>query len=263
MGQDLALTFIDFENVVKEAEQTYDSTVDFKMLAAAIQEEHTKNQMKNCGVYAYSDFDTSQEGVQTKLYRLGIQARHVVTKSPNKELRANAADIELSLDILSFVYENPFINHYVLFSGDGDMIHIMQRLRLKGKTIHLIAFERLNQRLRSLADQVTIYDASAPFLNKISNSQKEKWAEELKDDKYVQLVLYHLDKLEKDETKDFVGFSYFHRVITSKFDKDLMDDALTKAKKAGLILSKSVPNPKDHKNPTSTIEINQDGVGPR
>lgn len=87
MSQDLALTFIDFENLVKEAEQTYDSTINFEKFSEAIQLQHDKHNMKNCGVYAYSDFDTAVEGVQTKLYRLGIQARHVVTKAPDKEKR--------------------------------------------------------------------------------------------------------------------------------------------------------------------------------
>lgn len=146
----------------------------------------------------------------------------------------------------------------MIVSGDGDMLHVMQRLRLKGKTIHLIAFERVNQRLHSLADHITIYDANAPFLNKITNSQKEKWAKELLQDKEVELVLYHLDKLEKE--KEFVGFTYFHRVITSKFGKNKMDGAITKAKKADLIISKGIPNPKDPKNPTSAIEVNKESV---
>lgn len=257
MSKDLALTFIDFENIIKEAEQTYDSILDFEKFSETIQLQHDKHKIKNCGVYAYSDFDTAEEGVQTKLYRLGIKARHVVTKAPDKEKRTNASDIELSLDIQSFIYENPLINHYIIISGDGDLLHVMQRLRLKGKTIHLIAFERVNQRLHTLADHITIYDANAPFLKKITNSQKEKWAKELIANKEVGLVLYHLDKLEKE--KDFVGFTYFHRVITSKFGKS-MDDAITRAKKADLIIAKGIPNPKDPKNPTSAIEVNKESL---
>lgn len=252
--QNLALTFIDFENIVKEAEQTYGSTIDFEEFANAIQKEHEKHKIKNCGVFAYSDFDTSEEGVQTKLFRLGIQAKHVVTKT-NKEKRANASDIELSLDIQSFIYENPLINHYIIISADGDMLHVMQRLRLKGKTIHLIAFERVNKHLREIADYITLYDKNAPFLNKITNSQKERLARRLLNNKDIELLLYRLDQLESE--KDFVAFSFFHKVITDKFNKERMDEALTQAKKAELIVSKKKENPHDPMNPTSTIEINQ------
>jgi uncharacterized LabA/DUF88 family protein len=252
----LTLTFIDFENIVKEAEQTYNSMVDFEKFKEAIELEYHNHKLKNCGIYAYSDFDTAIEGVQTKLYRLGIQARHVVTKASDREKRVNATDIELSLDIQSHIYENPLINHYIFLSGDGDLLHVMQRLRLKGKTIHLIAFEKVSQHIQSFADYTTIYDENAPFLNKITNRQKEKWAKELIANKDVGILLYHLNKLEKE--KEFVGFSYFHRVITSKFDKTTMDEALTNAKKANLIISKSVQNPNDLKNPTSAIQINKD-----
>lgn len=252
----LSLTFIDFENIVKEAEQRYGATIDYVKFAEAIYLHHEQHNIKNCGVYAYSDFDTAIEGVQTKLYRLGIQARHVVTKAPDKEKRTNASDIEMSLDILTFIYENPLINDYVIISGDGDLLHVIQRLRLKGKTIHIIGFERMSQHLISLADYVTKYDQEAPFLNKITDHQREKWARELLDDDNVALVLYHLDQLENE--KPFVSFSYFHRVLTNKFDKFTIDEALTKAKKAGLVSSRSRTNPNDERNPTSTIEINRD-----
>ena len=208
-------------------------------------------------LFAYSDFDRSVQGVQTKLYRLGIQVRHVVTKAPSIELRKNASDIEMSLDIQAAIYEDPNIDHYLLITGDGDFHHVIQRLRLKGKTVYLIAFERVNKHLVELSDHISIFKEDAVFLKKITDSEREKWAKNLISDKSIGLLLFHLDQMEKDKNKDFVGFSYFHKVITSKFGLQ-MDDALTQAKKAGLIITNSVNNPKDPKNPTSTIEINKE-----
>jgi uncharacterized LabA/DUF88 family protein len=251
----LALTFIDFENIVKEAEQTYDSILDFDKFVEEINSIHDQYHLKNCGMFAYGDFDEGEYGVQTRLYRLGIQAKHVVTKEPER-YRANASDIELSLDVLSFVYENPLINHYLFISGDGDLIHVIQRLRLKGKTVHLMASERVNLRLKSIADSVTIYDKKAPFLHPITKEDQEKWAKALIDDRDVGLILYHLNKLQQQ--KEFVAFSYFHRVISNKFDRRKMDEALTKARKCGLITSSYRENPNDPKNPTSVIEVNKE-----
>lgn len=162
----------------------------------------------------------------------------------------------MSLDIQSFIYENPFINHYIIISGDGDLLHVIQRLRLKGKTIHLIGLNKVNHNLLPFVDHTKIYDESAPFLKPITEQQKLNLARKLLHDEHTINLLHHLEELQKK--KDFVGLKYFDKYITHELNDEYMREALTKARKLNLISTKSRPNPHNKSNPTTTIEVNKE-----
>ena len=56
MLQNLALTFIDYENIEKEAEQTYSSSINFEEFSEVINQELAKHNLKNCGTFCVFRF---------------------------------------------------------------------------------------------------------------------------------------------------------------------------------------------------------------
>jgi uncharacterized LabA/DUF88 family protein len=65
---------------------------------------------------------------------LGIEPRHVVTKTAHEYLKSSTY-IELSLDILETMCDYLHITDFLIISGDGDLRYVIRRLQLHGKNI--------------------------------------------------------------------------------------------------------------------------------
>ncbi|MHC5756963.1 NYN domain-containing protein [Nostoc sp.] len=82
----------------------------------------------------------------------------VIFKKVRKEIKAKCVDIQMTVDILSHVYQNN-IDTVCLFSGDGDYLPVVKEIISKGKRILIGAFSNgLHSSLIQLADAVINLD---------------------------------------------------------------------------------------------------------
>jgi uncharacterized LabA/DUF88 family protein len=255
MAEGLTWAFVDLENLERTAMQEYGSTLNYEALARAIVESEEKAGRRIAAIYAYGDFDRGQTGLQTALALLDIQARHIVTKTAHEYI-SGSVDVELSLDILQTLYEQPQITDFLLLSGDGDFYYAARRLRMKGKRVQLMGFgARTSARLRAFADRFTDIEQAEGLLRKVTETEQERRARELLSNRsFIETVL-HLDYCERELNKDFIGLNYFRKRLIDRMPAADASDALTYAIELGLIETYQVPNPDDPAHPTSACRL--------
>jgi uncharacterized LabA/DUF88 family protein len=115
---------------------------------------------------AYADW---QEGWHADdppaLYAAGIDPVYVPTRkfasteSAEGMRRKNSVDIKLVADCIEVSHQFPDINTFVLVSGDGDFVHLVNILRPYGKHVVAIGVSwSTNARLSQVVDQFLYYD---------------------------------------------------------------------------------------------------------
>lgn len=81
-----------------------------------------------------------------------------VFKKEKKAIKGKGVDIQMTVDILTHVYQNNIEAVYLL-SGDGDNKPVIETIVRNGKQIYLAAFSSgLNKNLPHIADQFTLLD---------------------------------------------------------------------------------------------------------
>ncbi|MHC5722580.1 MAG: NYN domain-containing protein [Nostoc sp.] len=82
----------------------------------------------------------------------------VVLKKERKGDKAKGVDIQMTVDILSHVFQNN-VDTVCLFSGDGDYQPVVREIINRGKKIYLGAFsDGLNPALKQLGDKIIDLD---------------------------------------------------------------------------------------------------------
>lgn len=110
---------------------------------------------------AYADWTQPQLAIDApNLYRAGIepvyaQGRHQLDGTPMK----NSADVRLAVDTVALCNQLPHVRTYVLVTGDGDLVHPLNYIRLNGHRVVLIAVgATISTLLESAADKVLVYE---------------------------------------------------------------------------------------------------------
>src|SRR5690606_33595133 len=86
------------------------------------------------------------------LYRQGLELVYVPT-------RKNSADVRLAVDAVETCGHSANIKTYVIVTGDGDLIHPLNYLRQRGRTVVVIGVDAAMSRLLSAAaDSVLLYE---------------------------------------------------------------------------------------------------------
>ena len=116
---------------------------------------------------AYGDFQNrAMYDDPSRLYAAGIEPVYVPGRFYQNRLegedamvRKNSVDVKLTADCVEFCHRYPDITAYMLVSGDGDFIHLVNTLRPYGKFVAIIALSwSASQRLMESADLVRYYD---------------------------------------------------------------------------------------------------------
>lgn len=101
------------------------------------------------------------------LYAVGIEPIYVPTAflgpaetgADGLPRRKNSVDVKLAVDAVEFALTNPHVTTFVLVSGDGDFIHLINTLRTRGKRVIVIGTSwNTSWQLTSSADQFVPYD---------------------------------------------------------------------------------------------------------
>jgi uncharacterized LabA/DUF88 family protein len=252
--------FIDWENIEKTVKQEYGSVLDFEQLVFVIRDIATSNGSRLVGIQAYGDFDKGTAGLMSKLVNLGIDPHHVVTKTAHEYLKGST-DIELSLDILETMYAYPHITDFMFVSGDGDLRHVIKRLQKQGKNLRLIGFEKHTSHfIMDAVNEFVSLNQFPSIMRKVTKTEKEKKAMALLSDEFVHMVINHVNKLERESEKDFIGLNYLRNRLVDHYSNDYtrISDALTDCIDSNILTVYQVPNPNDPKHPTRACKLNRD-----
>lgn len=125
---------------------------------------------------AYADWqDAWLRGDPPNLYTAGIEPVYVPTRifgargTILPERRKNSVDVKLAADCIECCHTYPHINTYILASGDGDFVHVVNILRPYGKRVVVIgASWSFSAYLRDSVDQVLYYDRDVEPINALA-----------------------------------------------------------------------------------------------
>lgn len=252
--------FIDLENLEKTAKKELGAVLNYDEFVRVIRKIATSNGSQLVGIDAYGDFDTGKAGEMTKLINLGVEPKHVVTKSPQEYLKGSV-DIELSLDVLETMYRYPHISEYIFLSGDSDLRYVIKKLQKQGKKIRLMGFKQYTGKaLIDMVSEFVLLDDFPDILRKVTQSEKENMALSLMADENVNIIVKHLDRLEKMDDGRFIGLNNLRKRIIERY-KDTatqMSDAITQCIDCEILLLYPVPNPNDTDHPTSACKLNRE-----
>ena len=156
-SQDVAL-FIDWENLKVSLSQA-----NLKVNVSSLRETaETFGRLVIANAYADWQDDWHQSDPQN-LYAAGIEPVYVptrmITESTGARRRKNSVDIKLTADCVECCHNHPNIGTFILASGDGDFIHMVNTLRPYGKQVVAVGVSwSASPRLADRVDQFLYYD---------------------------------------------------------------------------------------------------------
>jgi uncharacterized LabA/DUF88 family protein len=152
---DVAL-LIDWENLKWGLREFFRAAPNITSVIAA-----TREHGRLVTARAYADWTQPSLAIDApNLYRAGIepvyaQGRHQIDGTPMK----NSADVRLAVDTVALCNQLPHVRTYVLVTGDGDLVHPLNYIRLNGHRVVVIAVgATISTLLQSAADQVLVYE---------------------------------------------------------------------------------------------------------
>ena len=92
------------------------------------------------------------------LYRAGIEPIYVPGRFVDGQPIKNSADVRLGVDSVDLCVSLHHVSTYVLVTGDGDLIHSLNFLRLRGRQVVIVGVTgTIKPLLETAADIVMIY----------------------------------------------------------------------------------------------------------
>ncbi len=145
---DVAL-LIDYENLQVSLKRHFN--VITPRMSLIIQEAQERGRLVLARAYAnWTATDLSIDA--ENLYRQGIDLIYVPT-------RKNSADIRMAVDAVEMCSRSTNLSTFVIVTGDGDLIHPLNHLRLNGRRVVVIGVDPAMSRLLSAAaDEVLLYE---------------------------------------------------------------------------------------------------------
>jgi len=253
--------FIDWENAEKTAKQNFGSVINYEEFNIVVRDIAQHNGSSLVGIKAFGDFDKGNAGLMSRLVNLGIEPHHVVTKTAREYLKGSV-DIAMSIEILKTMYTYPHISRFVFVSGDGDLRYVMRELKINGKLVDLLGFEKhTNKFIINMSNSFFSLDIYPKILRKVSKSEKEKMIQSIMYDDGVRIVITKLHRLEQG-SKSFIGLNYLRSKLSSSYEERVVElsDSITKCIDCDVLETYKVNNPKDPSHPTKACKLNKDNI---
>jgi uncharacterized LabA/DUF88 family protein len=157
MPEDLAV-FIDWENIYISTVTEYKSRPNVSAIL-----EKAREYGRIVAATAYADWtDGDFRQAPPTLYSNGISPRYISARyfpgGKSQKRRTNSIDVMLAVECSDFLHNHPQVDTYVLVTGDGDFIPLVNLLRSKGKTVVVIGVsEATSYHLIESADHFVSY----------------------------------------------------------------------------------------------------------
>lgn len=174
-----AIVFVDYENIW-EGLFEYGYRLMPEEFIQLLEDYAETMEIDLSAVYLYANFDKEEFWrTQTAFEKNNVFTRHVYSKNNyvNTDLRQNAADTELMLEVQEILLTRPAAGElYVLFTGDGDFLPLIRRIRAWGKELRVIGVKnKVHHLLEPYCESLDVFGG---LLNK--DSQKYLPAEDCK-----------------------------------------------------------------------------------
>lgn len=145
-----AICFIDYENIWEGLHENGYSLSPEQFIQ--LLEDYVETiEADLSAVYLYANFDKEEFWrTQSAFEKKNIFTRHVYSKNNyvNTDLRQNAADTELMLEVQEILLTRPSVAElYILFTGDGDFLPLIRRIRAWGKELRVIGVKNKTHHL--------------------------------------------------------------------------------------------------------------------
>lgn len=162
-----ALGFVDYENIW-EGLHEYGYRLQPEEFIQLLEDYAANIGVELIAVYLYANFDKEEFWrTQTAFEQKNIFTRHVYGKNNyvNTDIRINAADTELMLEVQEILVTRPeAADMFLLFTSDGDFLPIIRRIRAWGKEVRIIGIkDKINHRLYPYCESLDVF---CMFLNK-------------------------------------------------------------------------------------------------
>jgi uncharacterized LabA/DUF88 family protein len=157
MPEDLAV-FIDWENIYISTVSEYNSKPNVSAIL-----EKAREYGRIVSATAYADWtDGDFRDAPPTLYSNGISPRYISARyfpgGRSSKRRTNSIDVMLAVECADFLHTHPQVDTYVLVTGDGDFIPLVNLLRGRGKKVVVIGVsEATSYHLIESADDFISY----------------------------------------------------------------------------------------------------------
>src|SRR5215210_900619 len=157
MPEDLAI-FIDWENIYISTVSEYNSKPN---VSAILEKAREYGRIVSATAYAdWTDGDFRQ--APPTLYSNGISPRYISARyfpgGKSQKRRTNSIDVMLAVECSDFLHNHPQVDTYVLVTGDGDFIPLVNLLRSRGKKVVVLGVsEATSYHLIESADHFISY----------------------------------------------------------------------------------------------------------
>lgn len=160
---DVAL-FIDWENLRIALREQYKATPNISSLIAA-----ARDVGRLVFARAYADWTQPVLAIDApNLYRAGIEPVYAQARRQHDgTLLKNSADVRLAVDVVASCTQLPHVDTYLLVTGDGDLVHPLNFVRLQGHRVLVVGVSgTVSAQLTASADRVLLYDRDIEPLTK-------------------------------------------------------------------------------------------------
>lgn len=156
-----AIAFVDYENIW-EGLHEYGYRLTPQEFIQLLEDYANYIEVDLTAIYLYANFDKEEFWrTQTAFEKESIFTRHVYGKNNyvNTEVRLNAADTEMMLEIQEILLTKPGAADVILlFSGDGDFLPIIRRIRAWGKDVRIIGVKnKIHQLLHPYCESFDVF----------------------------------------------------------------------------------------------------------
>ncbi|BAT53934.1 hypothetical protein NOS3756_28970 [Nostoc sp. NIES-3756] len=165
--------------------------------------------------YAYADWSDSRlKPLKDEIQELGVAPIQIFDFGHNK----NAADIQLSIDVMELVALRSYIQVFVIVSGDGGFASLAKKLHEYRKTIIGCAYEgKINRFFQSICDYFIILPSLQANMDELQISSSSDFVKHTDDDIIIKTKLF-LQKLKKENKfdKDGISISQIHTLLRAE-----------------------------------------------
>lgn len=129
-----AIVYADYENIFELLKVYGKEPVELNFFAV-IEERLKQSGLNLIDIIFYGDFETNPKlaGEQSFLRGMGYQIRHTSANG------LNSGELEITVEALTHLYENPNLEVFVIISGDRDIIPLLKTITHKNKLSYLIS----------------------------------------------------------------------------------------------------------------------------
>ncbi|MBD2342846.1 NYN domain-containing protein [Anabaena subtropica] len=189
---------------------------------------------------AYADWsDVRLKLLKDEIQELGVEPIQIFDFGHKK----NAADIQLSIDAMELVVIRPFIQVFVIVSGDGGFASLAKKLHEYGKTVIGCGYEgKINRFFQSICDYFIILPSLKENIEDLQINHSNDFAKHTDDDIFLKTKLT-LQKLHKENKigKDGISISQVHIFLKAEIpDFDEKRSKEENGRKLSTFLKKSL-----------------------